>query len=126
MGKEETQKNQDVTHKSDTDEVKKRSDTGEVKGTRKESDKDVEKMTVSTTIQKWGNSLAVRIPSAVAEQVSIKQGTEIEISIIEDGAIRIVPKKRPKKYSLNELLEQITPENRHKEIDFGTEGNELI
>lgn len=83
-------------------------------------------MTVSTTIQKWGNSLAVRIPSAVAEQVSIKQGTEIEISIIEDGAIRIVPKKRPKKYSLNELLEQITPENRHKEIDFGTEGNELI
>lgn len=36
------------------------------------------------------------------------------------------PRKPTKKYSLEELLSRITPENRHDEIDFGTEGRELI
>lgn len=30
------------------------------------------------------------------------------------------------KYTLEELLAQITPENRHEEIDFGNEGSEKI
>ncbi len=98
----------------------------EIGDKRRGSNKEVKKMTVATTVQKWGNSLAVRIPSAVAEQVSIKQGTEIEICIVGDGIIKIVPKKKIKKYSLNELLAQITPENRHQEIDFGKEGDELL
>nr|WP_233129806.1 hypothetical protein [Domibacillus epiphyticus] len=46
--------------------------------------------------------------------------------MVDDERITSVPKKRPKKYSLEELLSKITPENRHKEIDFGVEGNEII
>ncbi len=74
-------------------------------------------------VQKWGNSLAVRIPNAVAEQLAIQQGSEIEI-VVESQAIKLIPKK--KKPSLEELLAKITPENRHAEIDFGVQGNELI
>lgn len=43
-----------------------------------------------------------------------------------EGTILLVPKKKSKKYSLEELLAQCTPENRHAEVDFGIEGNELI
>jgi antitoxin MazE len=89
--------------------------------------KEVKIMTVATTIQKWGNSLAVRIPKDVAERVEIHQGSELEMRVVEnDGTITLVPKKQSKKYSLEELLSQCKPENRHEEIDFGIEGNELI
>ncbi|GAD15359.1 hypothetical protein GBL_3576 [Geobacillus kaustophilus GBlys] len=44
--------------------------------------------------------------------------------IVENQAIKLIPKK--KKPTLEELLAKITPENRHAEIDFGTEGNELF
>ncbi|MBT2687779.1 AbrB/MazE/SpoVT family DNA-binding domain-containing protein [Bacillus sp. ISL-47] len=89
--------------------------------------KEVEIMTLATTIQKWGNSLAVRIPKDVAERVEIHQGSEIEMKVMEnEGTITLVPKKQSKKYSLEELLAQCKPENHHGEIDFGTEGNELF
>ncbi|MFS1511057.1 AbrB/MazE/SpoVT family DNA-binding domain-containing protein [Chengkuizengella sp. SCS-71B] len=79
---------------------------------------------VITTVQKWGNSLAVRIPKNIAENISIEQGTEIEMSVTENQ--NIILKQKKKTPTLEELLAKITPENRHDEIDFGTEGNELI
>ena len=80
---------------------------------------------VTTTVQKWGNSLAVRIPKDVAERVSIHQGSVLDLSV-DDQIIQLVPKKQQKKYSLEELLAQCTPDKAHEEIDFGIEGNELI
>lgn len=79
------------------------------------------------TAQKWGNSLGIRIPKDTAERIGIHQGSEIELCFIEDeNIITLKPKKIRKKYTLEELISRITPENRHKEIDFGIEGRELI
>ena len=78
---------------------------------------------MTTTVQKWGNSLAVRIPSAIAEKMAIEQGSEVEISVGDHG-ITLIPKK--KKPNLEELLARITPENRHAEIQLGSKGNELL
>jgi antitoxin MazE len=79
---------------------------------------------VTTTVQKWGNSLAVRIPSGIAETISIKQGSEMELSV-ENQVLTLRPTK--KKPTLEDLLSKISPENRHSEIDFGeVEGNELM
>ncbi|WP_251032775.1 AbrB/MazE/SpoVT family DNA-binding domain-containing protein [Bacillus sp. ISL-7] len=90
-------------------------------------EKEVEIMSMATTVQKWGNSLAIRIPKDVAERVEIHQGSEMEMRVVgNEGTITLVPKKQSKKYSLEELLAQCKPENRHVEIDFGIEGNELI
>lgn len=90
-------------------------------------EKEVEVMTMATTVQKWGNSLAVRIPKDVAEKVKIHQGSEMEIRVLNnDGTIMLVPKKQPKRYSLEDLLAQCKSKNRHAEIDFGLEGKELI
>ncbi|AKU26294.1 AbrB/MazE/SpoVT family DNA-binding domain-containing protein [Geobacillus stearothermophilus] len=78
-------------------------------------------------VQKWGNSLGIRIPKDAADQIGIQQGSEMELHVIEnEGIITLKPKRARKKYTLEELLSQITPENRHKEIDFGVEGREWI
>ena len=71
-------------------------------------------------IRKWGSSLAVRIPKAVAEQCGVSEGSAVEM---EAQAGRIVLRKRA--YDLAEMLNGITADNLHAEQDFGEpEGNE--
>jgi antitoxin MazE len=74
-------------------------------------------------VTRWGNSLAVRIPKLLAEQTNIAEGSEVELSVI-DGALTI--RRRAPAYRLEDLLEQVTPENRHDEIDWGEpQGKEI-
>lgn len=69
-----------------------------------------------TKLQKWGNSLAVRIPRGFAEQLMIQQGSEVDLSLDGDQLV-IKPKRR--ELSLSELLAQVTDENIHAEIATG-------
>ncbi len=72
--------------------------------------------------QRWGNSLAVRIPKAFADQVGIREQDEMEIEVAE-GTIRLRPRVREPK--LDELLAAVTAENQHEETEFGRrEGHE--
>jgi len=76
-----------------------------------------------TKIQKWGNSLALRIPKAVAELVEFSDGREVELTV-EDGRVIVQP-VRKRRYTLEELVAGITDENRHDEIGTGPSvGNE--
>lgn len=65
-------------------------------------------------IQKWGNSLGIRIPKTLAQKAGLVEGTPVEI-ILGDDAIII----RPRNYSLETLLSGVTPENLHREVDTG-------
>lgn len=58
---------------------------------------------MSTTIQKWGNSLGVRIPKKIADQVGFEKGSEIEFIIVEGNIVL-----RPARYNMTfeELLEE--------------------
>ena len=69
-----------------------------------------------TQIGKWGNSLAIRIPGPYAKDMGLKEGMELDVSLVE-GAMLLRP--APKQYTLEELVSQITPENRHEETDWG-------
>jgi antitoxin MazE len=72
--------------------------------------------------RKWGNSLAVRIPKAVAEQAGVQEEDELDIEV-EAGVIRLTPCRREP--ALAELLARTTSENLHGEADFGrAQGNE--
>lgn len=64
-------------------------------------------------VTKWGNSLGVRIPRVLANKIGIHEGTPVDVSI-QDHRIVIT-----KELSLKSLLNQITSENIHKEIQFG-------
>jgi antitoxin MazE len=80
---------------------------------------------METKIQKWGNSLAVRLPKAFAEQTGIENGSDVQISI-QDGKIILVPVKDRAKL-LDAMLEQIDEFTVHSEIDFGKPiGKELL
>jgi antitoxin MazE len=68
-------------------------------------------------VQLWGNSLALRIPKYIANQIQIKNGVEIDVSLEEEKII-IKPIKA-KKESLEQLLSKIEKKNIHKEVDFG-------
>jgi antitoxin MazE len=68
-------------------------------------------------IQKWGNSLAVRIPKVFASEAGLHQDELVELSLVE-GNLLIKPVVRVKP-TLAELIAGITDENRHSEIDFG-------
>lgn len=76
------------------------------------------------TVAKWGNSLAVRIPQNLAKEIHLAEGVEIDLVVV-DGYLVIKPRRR-KRYSLDELIKGITPENLHGEIGSGIAvGNEL-
>jgi len=80
---------------------------------------------METKIQKWGNSLAVRLPKAFAKQVGIENGSDVRISILSGNSI-LVPIK-DQLTLLNDLLNQIYSSNSHHEIDFGMiVGKELL
>jgi antitoxin MazE len=66
------------------------------------------------SIQKWGNSLALRIPQALAKGARLKQGSKADLRLT-GGKLVIRPLSR-KQWSLEALLEGITKENRHREI----------
>jgi antitoxin MazE len=69
-----------------------------------------------TTIQRWGNSLGVRIPKPFAVQAALTENSEVDISV-EDG--RIVLSPAVKEWKLDDLLARITPRNAHSEISWG-------
>ncbi len=75
-------------------------------------------------IQKWGNSLAVRIPKSFADEVGLAAETVIELTIHE-GQLLLTP-VQPATYSLDDLLAKITDANRHDEVDSSAAiGNEV-
>ena len=69
-----------------------------------------------TRISKWGNSLAIRLPKPFAEELGLGEGAEVEITV-RDGRMIIMGANR--EYLLEELVRGITPENRHRESDWG-------
>ncbi len=74
-------------------------------------------------VQKWGNSLALRIPRVFAESAKLKDNTVVEISLVGEKIVIVLA--RPPKPNLKTLLSKITPDNIHAEIDFGAPvGNE--
>jgi len=75
-------------------------------------------------IQKWGNSLALRIPRSMAMESSIEQGSYVDIQSV-DGKLVIDPVKETE-YKLEDLLEKVSETNIHFEIDTGNPvGKEL-
>jgi len=72
---------------------------------------------MKATIQKWGNSLALRIPKSFAMHSSIEQGTVVDLSL--DNGRMIVEPTREQEYSLEDLLAKVTKKNLHSEVDFG-------
>lgn len=79
---------------------------------------------MNTQIKKWGNSLAVRIPKDILDKTNLKEGAGVFVDF-HNGVITLKPSV--KKETLEDLVNKITPKNRYKEIDWGSDvGNEIV
>jgi len=82
---------------------------------------------MKTEFVKWGNSLALRVPSTFAKELGASEGKRAEMTI-ERGAlvVKIVKPRKRRRYQLEELIVGITPETYRREIDWGDPvGNEV-
>jgi len=77
---------------------------------------------MTVKLQKWGNSMGVRIPKSIIEKINLEENDELVIEQ-QDGKIIIFPAK--KKLSLSDMMAQVTAENLHGEDDFKPEGSEV-
>jgi antitoxin MazE len=76
-------------------------------------------------VQRWGNSLAVRIPARLAESLAMREGTQVDLEC-KAGAIVMRPRSRPR-HRLSQLLRGCTKATRHRETDFGPDvGAEVV
>jgi antitoxin MazE len=77
---------------------------------------------MAVTLQKWGNSVGVRLPKPMLAQVGLKEGTQVDVLV--EGDHLVIRRKRLK---LADLLAQCKPENRPDPIDWGPDvGREII
>lgn len=75
-------------------------------------------MTTHAQLVRWGNSLAVRLPKSVVEAARMKEGEELSITVT-NGTVEI--EKAEAALTLADLVSQITPENRYREVSAGKE-----
>ena len=72
---------------------------------------------MESRVQKWGNSLAVRIPKPFASEVGLHPDDEVELQV-SDGSLVITPLRTPV-YRLGDLLAGVRPSNLHREVSTG-------
>ncbi|HWL39168.1 MAG TPA: AbrB/MazE/SpoVT family DNA-binding domain-containing protein [Gemmatimonadaceae bacterium] len=70
---------------------------------------------MTTTVQRWGNSLAIRIPKAYALEAGLEEDTEVEIGV-RAGNLFVRPAR--KEWNLDSLLAGVTSSNLHREMDW--------
>jgi len=68
-------------------------------------------------VQRWGNSLAVRIPKSFAQEIGVEDETAVEITV--SGSDLVISPRAPRPFSLEDLLRGITDENLHEEVSTG-------
>ncbi len=72
---------------------------------------------MESSVKRWGNSLALRIPKPLAEEVGLNEDAPVRL-LVEEGRLVIVPVLAPR-YSLKALLDQVTADNVHAEVSTG-------
>jgi antitoxin MazE len=76
-----------------------------------------EEVTMKTRVQKWGNSLALRIPKSFAAEARLREDSPVELSLVEGRLI--VQALGEESLTLDELLQGVTEQNLHGEWDTG-------
>jgi len=71
---------------------------------------------MTVTLHRWGNSIGLRLPKPLLEQVGLGEGSKVDLKV-EAGRLVIEPVRR--KLTMSELLEGITPDDRPELVDWG-------
>ena len=85
---------------------------------------------MTNTVQKWGNSLGLRIPSAMAMEMGVKRGTPVTLQL-QDGVLSVrvdrAGRRKRSRFKLRELLARIEPGEVQPTYDWGRDvGGEVV
>ncbi|HZM05164.1 MAG TPA: AbrB/MazE/SpoVT family DNA-binding domain-containing protein [Candidatus Saccharimonadales bacterium] len=72
---------------------------------------------MKTAVQKWGNSLAIRIPRAFAKETQLANGTEVDLRL-KSGTL-IISSRGKTRHHLTDLLDRVRKSNAPAEINWG-------
>ncbi len=72
---------------------------------------------MQTRVQKWGNSIGLRIPRSFAAEVQVEAGSAVDLSI-QNGSLLVRP-LRARKHALGKLLRKVNRRNLHREVSSG-------
>jgi antitoxin MazE len=71
---------------------------------------------MAVTLQRWGNSLGIRLPRPLLDQLGLGEGAQLDVRLDGDKLVLARASRRPR---MSELLEGMTPEDRPEEVDWG-------
>ena len=71
---------------------------------------------MAVTLQRWGNSLGIRLPRPLLDQLGLGEGAQLDVRLDGDKLIVARASPRPR---MSDLLEGVTPEDRPEEVDWG-------
>jgi antitoxin MazE len=75
-------------------------------------------VSVRARVQRWGNSLALRIPQAFGKELNLRAESSVDMTV-DSGRLILVPIEDSPVATLSELLDQVSDENRHTEVQTG-------
>jgi antitoxin MazE len=74
---------------------------------------------MKTKAQKWGNSLALRLPSHIAREAGVQPEDELDAKVVQGKIVLTPARGKPPSYNLADLVRKINPKNRYRETGFG-------
>lgn len=86
---------------------------------------------IHSSVKRWGNSPAVRIPATLMQALNLNIDDEIRIDLVEgklviEPVVRQVKQTHKRRFDLKTMLAQVTPDNQHEPVDFGpAQGKEV-
>jgi antitoxin MazE len=72
---------------------------------------------VSVTLHKGGNSVGLRLPKPLLEQLGLKEGAQVDVKV--EGDRLVIERHRPKRLTLQDVLKGFTPDDQPGEVDWG-------
>ncbi len=74
-------------------------------------------MKTTSKVKKWGNSLAIRVPKSIVQDLGLT--IDSQLVIVSNGKTATIEPQADKLLTLADLLKGVTPQNIHKEVDWG-------
>jgi antitoxin MazE len=68
-------------------------------------------MPIQVQLAKWGNSLGLRVPKDIAARLGLTEGARVDVEVSEDG--RIIVSRSRRRFTLDELVAEMTPDREH-------------
>jgi antitoxin MazE len=81
-------------------------------------------MPIQVQLAKWGNSLGLRVPKDIAARLGLTEGARVDVEASDDG--RIIVSRSRRRFTLDELVAEMTPDREHALEDDGPRGSELL